>query len=171
MRYIHGSEQFREDDLKKKGYSHGASYLENLSGRLFTNIEIWLKTGVTAPKTISLLDRVFREVGHRLTNSLGIGGQNGRQALQDDHAEAVLQGQMENDVGQAMYRVLTDFSRKNHFDQKRRFIHFPSINRLYECLFKRYLDCVHHCLISLFSFIFEPILKGIQAFDLRQDAF
>jgi hypothetical protein len=52
--------------FKEKGYSHGASYLENLSGRLFTNIEIWLKTGVIAPKTISLLERVFREVGRRI---------------------------------------------------------------------------------------------------------
>ena len=52
--------------FKDKGYSHGASYLENLSARLFTNIEIWLKTGVIAPKTISLLERVFREVGRRL---------------------------------------------------------------------------------------------------------
>ena len=52
--------------FKNKGYSHGASYLENLSGRLFTNIEIWLRTGVIAPKTISLLERVFREVGRRL---------------------------------------------------------------------------------------------------------
>ncbi|MCF8081892.1 MAG: hypothetical protein K9M96_02260 [Deltaproteobacteria bacterium] len=52
--------------FKDKGYSHGASYLENLSDRLFTNIDIWLKTGVIAPKTISLLERVFREVGRRL---------------------------------------------------------------------------------------------------------
>jgi hypothetical protein len=52
--------------FKDKGYGHGAAYLENLSGRLFTNIEIWLKTGVIAPKTISLLERVFREVGRRL---------------------------------------------------------------------------------------------------------
>ena len=52
--------------FKNKGYRHGASYLENLSDRLFTNIEIWLRTGVIAPKTISLLERVFREVGRRL---------------------------------------------------------------------------------------------------------
>lgn len=52
--------------FKDRGYIHGASYLENLSGRLFTNIEIWLKTGVITPKTISLLERVFREVGRRL---------------------------------------------------------------------------------------------------------
>ena len=50
----------------EKGYKHGASYLENLSDRLFTNIELWLKTGIIAPKTTSLLERVFREIGRRL---------------------------------------------------------------------------------------------------------
>jgi hypothetical protein len=50
----------------EKGYIHGASYLEKLSDRLFTNIELWLKTGVIAPKTTSLLERVFREIGRRL---------------------------------------------------------------------------------------------------------
>jgi len=54
------------DTFLQKGYSHGASYLENLSQRLFTHIEIWLKTGVIAPKTISLLERIFREIGRRL---------------------------------------------------------------------------------------------------------
>ena len=52
--------------FREKGYKHGASYLENLSERLFTNIELWLKTGIIAPKTISLLERVFREIGRRL---------------------------------------------------------------------------------------------------------
>ncbi|MGQ9858450.1 MAG: ISH6 family transposase, partial [Thermodesulfobacteriota bacterium] len=50
----------------ERGYMHGASYLEKLSDRLFTNIELWLKTGVIAPKTTSLLERVFREIGRRL---------------------------------------------------------------------------------------------------------
>ena len=50
----------------EKGYRHGASYLEKLSGQLFTNIEIWLETGVIAPRTTSLLERVFREIGRRL---------------------------------------------------------------------------------------------------------
>ena len=31
-----------------------------------THIKLWLKTGVIAPKTTSLLERVFREVGRRL---------------------------------------------------------------------------------------------------------
>jgi len=42
--------------FREKGYKHGAAYLENL----------WLKTGVIAPKTTSLLERVFREIGRRL---------------------------------------------------------------------------------------------------------
>jgi hypothetical protein len=49
-----------------KGYTQGSSYLEKLSNQLFTNIELWLKTGVIAPKTTSLLERVFRELGRRL---------------------------------------------------------------------------------------------------------
>mgnify|MGYP001825734935 CR=1 FL=1 len=52
--------------FKEKGYHHGAEYLENLSQRIFTNIEIWLKTGVIAPKTTSLLELIFREIGRRI---------------------------------------------------------------------------------------------------------
>lgn len=50
----------------EKGYQKGASYLESLSERLFTNVELWLSTGIIAPKTTSLLERVFREIGRRL---------------------------------------------------------------------------------------------------------
>ena len=52
--------------FQQKGYKHGAAYLENLSNRLFTSIELWLKTGIIAPKTTSLLERLFREIGRRL---------------------------------------------------------------------------------------------------------
>ena len=52
--------------FKEKGYHHGAEYLENLTRRLFTHVEIWLKTGVIAPKTTSLLERIFREIGRRI---------------------------------------------------------------------------------------------------------
>ena len=52
--------------FKEKGYHHGAAYLQNLSTRIFTNVEIWLKTGVIAPKTTSLLERIFREIGRRI---------------------------------------------------------------------------------------------------------
>ncbi len=54
------------DTFREKGYKKGASYLENLSKNLFTHIEIWLQTGVIAPKVTSLLERVFREIGRRL---------------------------------------------------------------------------------------------------------
>lgn len=52
--------------FKAKGYYKGAAYLENLSERIFTNIKIWLRTGVISPKTTSLLERIFREIGRRL---------------------------------------------------------------------------------------------------------
>lgn len=54
------------DLLRNKGYTHGASYLQSLSQRLFTHLELWLKTGVIAPKTTSVLERIFREIGRRL---------------------------------------------------------------------------------------------------------
>jgi hypothetical protein len=67
-KYENSKAQMKEliETFREKGYLHGASYLENISERLFTHIEIWLKTGVIAPKTISLLERVFRELGRRL---------------------------------------------------------------------------------------------------------
>lgn len=54
------------ETFREKGYRHGAAYLEKLSQRIFTNVEIWLKTGVIAPRTISLLERIFREIGRRI---------------------------------------------------------------------------------------------------------
>jgi hypothetical protein len=54
------------ETFRAKGYGQAVSYLESLSRRLFTHIELWLKTGIIAPKTISLLERVFRELGRRL---------------------------------------------------------------------------------------------------------
>jgi len=52
--------------FREKGYHHAVEYLENLSRRVFTHVELWLETGVIAPKTISLLERVFREIGRRI---------------------------------------------------------------------------------------------------------
>jgi len=54
------------ETFREKGYKHRTAYLENLSERIFTNIELWLKTGIIAPKTTSLLERLFREIGRRL---------------------------------------------------------------------------------------------------------
>ena len=52
--------------FKEHGYYKGAAYLENLCRRIFTNVELWLRTGVIAPKTTSLLERIFREIGRRI---------------------------------------------------------------------------------------------------------
>jgi len=67
-RYESSKEKIQEliETFYEKGYCKGGAYLENLSHRLFTHIELWLKTGVIAPKTTSLLERVFREIGRRL---------------------------------------------------------------------------------------------------------
>jgi hypothetical protein len=67
-KYKSSKEQIEEliNTFRAKGYHQGATYLENIAKRLFTHIEIWLKTGVIAPKTTSLLERVFREIGRRL---------------------------------------------------------------------------------------------------------
>jgi|GEM_PF-2392011 len=39
---------------------------DRLSQRIFTNIELWLKTWVIAPKTTSMLEHIFREIGKRI---------------------------------------------------------------------------------------------------------
>jgi hypothetical protein len=67
-KYTASKEELEEliKTFQEKGYRQGATYLENIAKRLFTHIEIWLKTGVIAPKTTSLLERVFREIGRRL---------------------------------------------------------------------------------------------------------
>jgi hypothetical protein len=67
-RYERSKSEIKElvETFREKGYKHGTAYLENISERLFTNIELWLKTGIIAPKTTSLLERVFREIGRRL---------------------------------------------------------------------------------------------------------
>jgi hypothetical protein len=67
-RYENSKKEVQEliSTFYEKGYPKGASYLDNLSKRMFTNIELWLSTGIIAPKTTSLLERVFREIGRRL---------------------------------------------------------------------------------------------------------
>lgn len=78
--------------FQEKGYKHGASYLEKLSDRLFTNIGIWLKTGIIAPKTTSLLERVFRKIGVVLKKLPGVGRIRLSQSIQNDHDKTILPG-------------------------------------------------------------------------------
>ena len=60
--------QVREmiDLFRKKGYQHAAVYLERSLDRLYSNIELWLKTGIIAPRTTSILENIFRELGRRI---------------------------------------------------------------------------------------------------------
>ena len=52
--------------FRSRGYRHAVRYLEGVASRIFTHVEIWLETGVIAPRSISVLERVFREIGRRL---------------------------------------------------------------------------------------------------------
>jgi hypothetical protein len=52
--------------FRERGYENAVVYLENLSRQVFTNVNLWLQTGIIAPKTISRLERLFRELGRRL---------------------------------------------------------------------------------------------------------
>jgi hypothetical protein len=52
--------------LEQKNCPHGVEYLQNLLRGMFHQVEMWLATGVIAPKTTSRLERLFRELGRRL---------------------------------------------------------------------------------------------------------
>lgn len=52
--------------LHQKNCPHAVEYLKNLVKGLFHQVEMWLATGIIAPKTTSRLERLFRELGRRL---------------------------------------------------------------------------------------------------------
>ena len=52
--------------LHQKECPHAVEYLKNLLKGMFAQVEMWLATGVVAPKTTSRLERLFRELGRRL---------------------------------------------------------------------------------------------------------
>lgn len=52
--------------FQEKGYLSAANYLRNASEHTFTVVEKWLELGYMAPKAISLLERVMREMGRRI---------------------------------------------------------------------------------------------------------
>lgn len=53
-------------EFHRKGYYKAATYLENAFGRIFEHLYLWLDTGIVAPKTISILESIMREVGRRI---------------------------------------------------------------------------------------------------------
>jgi hypothetical protein len=50
----------------QKGYTKAAAYLENAVGNLFSHLRLWLKTGIVAPRTTSILENIMRELGRRI---------------------------------------------------------------------------------------------------------
>lgn len=52
--------------LQKQKCPKAVTYLDNLAKDLFHQVEMWLATGIIAPKTTSRLERLFRELGRRL---------------------------------------------------------------------------------------------------------
>lgn len=52
--------------LHKEECPHAVEYLRNLVKGMFRQVELWLATGIVAPKTTSRLERLFRELGRRL---------------------------------------------------------------------------------------------------------
>lgn len=61
-----GSMDALVNSFQRKGYHSAASYLRNASEHTFTVVEKWLEMGYMAPKAISLLERVMREMGRRI---------------------------------------------------------------------------------------------------------
>jgi hypothetical protein len=52
--------------LNQKGYPQAATYVAAARRRLFSYIEFWMETGVSALRTTSYLERLMRELGRRL---------------------------------------------------------------------------------------------------------
>ncbi len=54
------------DSFGAKGYNHAAEYLRNAKDRLFSRIDLWLETGIVAPKSTGILEEIIREIGRRV---------------------------------------------------------------------------------------------------------
>jgi len=60
------------EEFGSRGYAKAREHLANAMGKVFTQVETWLDTGVVMPGTISQLERIMRELGRRL-KKLGYG--------------------------------------------------------------------------------------------------
>jgi len=54
------------DEFDRMGYRHGKEYLEGARDRIFTRIDLWLETGIIAPKSTGIIEEIMREVGRRV---------------------------------------------------------------------------------------------------------
>lgn len=55
-----------QGEFEHKGYTKAAQYLESARERLFSHLRLWLRTGIIAPKTASIVENVIKELGRRL---------------------------------------------------------------------------------------------------------
>jgi hypothetical protein len=53
-------------NLQQKQCPRAVAYLKNLVKGLYHQVDMWLATGIIAPKTTSRLERLFRELARRL---------------------------------------------------------------------------------------------------------
>jgi transposase-like protein len=53
-------------ELKSRGYTAAATYLENAKAKMFSYVRLWLKTGVVHPRVSSMIERMMREIGRRI---------------------------------------------------------------------------------------------------------
>jgi len=60
------------EEFGSRGYAKAREYLANAMGKVFTQVETWLDTGLVMPGTTSSLERIMRELGRRL-KKLGYG--------------------------------------------------------------------------------------------------
>jgi hypothetical protein len=54
------------NSFEERGYTHATEYLRNAKDRLFSRIDLWLETGIIAPKSTGLLEEIIREIGRRV---------------------------------------------------------------------------------------------------------
>jgi hypothetical protein len=53
-------------EFHARGYEKAATYLDRAVDRIFSQVELWLETGVVAPRTTSILECVMRELSRRV---------------------------------------------------------------------------------------------------------
>jgi hypothetical protein len=54
------------DEFEALGYRHGQRYLQGARDRIFSRIELWLETGIIAPRSTGVLEEIMRELGRRV---------------------------------------------------------------------------------------------------------
>jgi len=54
------------EELYQQDCPHAVEYLKNLVKNMYHQVDMWLATGIIAPRTTSRIERLFRELARRL---------------------------------------------------------------------------------------------------------